>query len=566
MDESFDVIVCGSGAAGILAAVRLSDLGLKPLVIEKTSRYGGTSATSGGGIWIPNNGLSSEPDSKEQALRYLNYVSAGDYRPDKLEAYVEAAPQVLQYLQSLGLDFVSLPGFPDYYASAPGASTGRSLFPLEMDGAALGDHFFYMRELPSIFKLFDRYALDLEQSIALSARRPGWRWAAAKLILKYWTDVAWRRKTPIDRRLTQGRALIGGLRKAMLDRNIVLRLNTGVTRLLETQGRVCGVEVSSNTSVKQIKARQAVILATGGFEQDDGLRDMYLPVPTNSSWSLTPRTANTGDGLTAGMNIGADTESMACAWWAPSMQIPSRSIPNVDEVQPVFFDYYHPHSLCVNRQGVRFVNESCSYDQFGQAMISDQQKTGANVPCWLIFDRTFRSKYACGPILPSFVMPDDQLPPDWWQGYLVRAQCVGTLADKVGIDREVLSGTINRFNGYAETGKDTEFARGEGGFDRYFGDPDCTPNPSLGRVETPPFYAVKIDLGDLGTKGGLKTDSKARVLDTRGAHIEGLYAIGNSAGSPFGDCYPGGGGTLGPATIFAYIAAHDIAHRAEKNV
>lgn len=566
MDESFDVIVCGSGAAGLTAAVRLSDLGLNPLVIEKTSRYGGTSATSGGGIWVPNNGISSQPDSKEQALQYLAHVSAGDYRSDKLDAYVETAPQVLSYLQSLGIGFVSVPGFPDYYANAPGASTGRSLFPLEMDGAVLGNDFFTMRELPSIFKLFDRYALDLEQSFALSARNFGWRWVAAKLILTYWADIAWRRKTSIDRRLTQGRALIGGLRKALLDRNIELRLSAGVTRLIENDGRIRGVEVSSNFRLSQIEARQAVILATGGFEQDDTLRDKYLPVPTKSSWSLTPRRANTGDGLLAGMGVGADTESMACAWWAPSMQIPSRTIPNVDEVQPLFFDYYHPHSLCVNRLGDRFVNESCPYDQFGQAMVRDQRKTGANVPCWLIFDSTFRRKYPCGPILPSFVMPDDHLPLDWWEGYLVRAQNVADLADKIGLEREVLSNTIAKFNGFAETGKDTEFARGEGGFDRYFGDLNCTPNPSLGPVETPPFYAVKIDLGDLGTKGGLKTDSKARVLNTEGANIDGLYAVGNSAGSPFGDCYPGGGGTLGPATIFSYIAAYDIAVRAGKNL
>ncbi len=566
MDERVDVIVCGSGAAGLVAAVRLSDLGLKPLVIEKTSRYGGTSATSGGGIWIPNNGLSSQPDSKEGALRYLSHVSNGDFRRDKLEAYVEAAPQMLDYLQSLGVAFVSVPGFPDYYSQAPGASTDRSLFPVEMDGAELGIDFFYMRELPSIFKLFDRYSLDLEQSFALSAKEFGWQWVAAKLILKYWTDFAWRRKTSIDRRLTQGRALIGGLRKAMLDRNIPLRLNTGVTRLLETQGKVHGVEVISNMHTRQIEASQAVVLAAGGFEQNQTLRDKFLTVPTKSCWSLTPKSANTGDALKAGIAVGADTESMGCAWWAPSMQIPSLSVPNVDEVQPLFFDYYHPHSLCVNRRGDRFVNESCPYDQFGQAMVRDQQKSGANVPCWLIFDSTFRRKYSCGPILPSFVMPDDRLPKDWWEGYLIRARSIGDLAAEIGIDGDVLADTITKFNGFAHTGKDADFGRGDGGFDRYFGDPDCAPNPCLGRVEAPPFYAVKIDLGDLGTKGGLKTDSDARVLNTEGATIEGLYAVGNSAGSPFGDCYPGGGGTLGPATIFAYIAARHIAAGAGKNL
>ncbi len=561
MDESADVVICGSGAAGLTAAAQLSDLGLRPLVIEKTAHYGGTSATSGGGLWIPNHGVSSQSDSKKAALEYLKHVCKGEFRFDKLEAYLGAGPRMLSYLQSLGIEFMSVPGFPDYFSDAPGASTGRSLFPLEMDGAELGDDFFRMRELPSVFKLFNRYALNLEQSFALSERKFGWQMVAARILLKYWTDIGWRKKTSIDRRLTQGRALIGGLRKAMLDRNIALRLNTRVTKLLAQDGKVEGLEVNALGRVRQIKAREAIILATGGFEQSQSLRDAFLPIQTDCSWSLTPRSANSGEALTAGMDIGADTESMECAWWAPTMQLPSRSTPNMHEVHPMFFDYYHPHSLCVNRLGYRFANEGLPYDQFGQAMLSDQETTGANVPCWLIFDQSFRRKYACGPILPNTIMADDSLPLDWWDSYLFRAETVGELAKKIGIDAEALSSTLARFNKFANAGEDIDFGRGKGGFDVYFGDPNNAPNPSLGAVETPPFYAVQIDLGDLGTKGGLKTDANARVLNKEGKAIESLYAIGNCAGSPFGDCYPGGGGTLGPAMVFAYIAAHDVFSR-----
>ncbi len=245
MNESADVIICGSGAAGLMAAVQLSDLGLRPLVVEKTSRYGGTSATSGGGLWIPNHGIGSHSDSNDQALKYLKRVCKGEYRLNKLEAYLDACPQMVHYLQSLGVEFISVPGFPDYFADAPGTSAGRSLFPLEIDGAKLGDEFFCMRELPPIFKLFNRYALNLEQSFALSARKFGGQLVVAKLILKYWAGIAWRRKAPIDRRLTQGRALIGGLRKALLDRNVILRLNTRVTKLLAKNSKACGLEAVS---------------------------------------------------------------------------------------------------------------------------------------------------------------------------------------------------------------------------------------------------------------------------------------------------------------------------------
>ncbi len=559
MKENYDVVICGSGLGGLLAAVRLHDLGLAPIVIEKSSLFGGTSATSGGGIWIPNNSVGSQPDSREKALDYLACISSGDYRLDKLEAYVEAAPSVLEYMQSINIRFQSIPGFPDYYSDAPGASTGRTLFPIAMDGAELGEDFFLMREMPSVFKLFNRYALDIEQGFALSNKDFGWQWVATKTILKYWTDFSWRRQTTIDRRLTQGRALIGGLRKAMLDRNIPIRLNTRLSQVSESDGRISGVEVSSKSKTLKIGSRYGVILATGGFEQSQHMRDEFLPIQTKSTWSLTPDLANTGDGIRAGVAVGARTESKDCAWWAPSMELPSRSKPNGFDAHPMFFDYFHPHSLCVNRSGVRFVNESCPYDQFGQAMVRDQQETGANVPCWLIFDDVFRRKYPLGPILPSALMPDKSLPPHWWGSYLFRTQTITELADEIGINHDVLNATVGKFNEFSDTGEDLEFGRGRAEFDRFFGDPACAPNPCLGSVRKAPFYAVKLNLGDLGTKGGLKTDAKARVLNSDGGPIAGLYAVGNCSGSPFGDCYPGGGGTLGPAAVFAFLAAEHIA-------
>ncbi|MEZ5709827.1 MAG: FAD-dependent oxidoreductase [Blastomonas sp.] len=558
-DGRYDVVICGSGAAGLLAALRVHDLGLRPVVIEKSSRYGGTSATSGGGIWIPVNGLSSEGDDKVAARAYLKAVSKGSYREDRLDAYLDHGADMVAYLAKLGVPMISVPGFPDYIAEAPGATTGRSLFPLELDGKDIGDAFFRLRDAPEGYKLFGRYALNLEQSFSLSSRSPGWQWTAIKLLAKYWLDLGWRRKTGTDRRLTMGRALVGGLRKAMLERDIPLFLDCALDGLSTAGSKVTGVTARILGQPVQINAPSGVILAAGGHEQNQTLRDAHLPVATDRNWSLTPAGMNMGDALRCGIEIGADTETLDANWWAPSMQLPSRTVPNLDLATPMFFDHRHPFSLCVNRLGKRFVNESCSYDEFGQAMIADHQATGANVPCWMVFDAKFRARYPCGPILPAFIMPDRALPDEWWDSYIFRADNLATLAEKMRVPGDTLAESIGRMNEYAASGVDAEFGRGQNRFDRFFGKDDVAPNPCFGPIDKPPYYAVRIDLGDLGTKGGLKTDRHARVLARNGEPIGNLYAVGNCAGSPFGNCYPGAGGTLGPATVFAYIAAGHIA-------
>jgi 3-oxosteroid 1-dehydrogenase len=406
--------------------------------------------------------------------------------------------------------------------------------------------------------MFNRYAVDLRQSFALSQRRSGWQWVAAKILLKYWLDVRWRMKTRRDRRATMGAALIAGLRRELNRRGVPVFLNTGLERLEVVEGRVVGVGLSSSRTPAYLRAH-AVVLAAGGFEQNQAMRDRCMRVPTEAKWSLTPPGANTGDAIRAGEAIGAATEFMDCAWWAPSMQLPSRDVPNVDVTHPMFFDHRHPHSVCVNRLGSRFVNESCSYDRFGIAMLDDHRRTGANVPCWMIFDATYRAKYACGGIMPSPVTPDRKIPPDWWDNYLYRADSIEALAEKLGLESGRLARVIGEMNGYAAAGVDLEYGRGGEVYDRYFGDARVSPNPCLGPIDEPPYYAIRIDLGDLGTKGGLKADEHARVLDRQGDPIPGLYAAGNSSASVFGNCYPGSGGTLGPALTFAFIAANNIA-------
>jgi 3-oxosteroid 1-dehydrogenase len=397
------------------------------------------------------------------------------------------------------------------------------------------------------------------------ARPPGWQFVALKLILNYWLDVGQRIKSKRDRRAVRGATLVGSLRRALLKMDVPLYLNTPLQEILVEDQRVTGIVVDGDGGTRPIKARRGVILACGGFEQNQSLRDTHLPVKTSAGWSLTPAGANTGDGLIVATAIGAATEFMDCMWWAPVILLPSDGT-NTEIVHSMTNDQRHPYSIMVNRNGERFVNENCTYDEFGIAMISDQQKSGANVPCWLIFDTNYRKKYMCGGIMPSFVMPDWTIPSSWWDQYLYRAATIGELAKKIGTPVARLEATVNRFNSDAAKGVDSAFGRGRSAYDLYWGDPVVKPNPCLGPIEAPPFYAVRVHLGDLGSKGGLKANANAEVMSCQDQPIPGLYAVGNASGCATGNAYAGGGGTLGPALIFAFIAANHVAGCAQDKV
>ena len=557
---SFDVVVCGSGAAGLLAAIRLADQGLKPLVIEKSARYGGTSAISGGGIWVPAHGLTDDGDSYEQAMTYMRAVSRGDVREEKLVAYLAAGSETVDYLGEIGVAMTASPAIPDYI-DAPGCRSGRSLFPLAIDGSQLGEDFYRLREAPETYRLFGRIAMNLDEGLVLAMQRRGWIGTVVRLLARYWSDLGWRRKTRIDRRLTMGRALIGGLLLAMKKRQISIWLDTSLCRIRHEGDRVVAVDVERHGNRLTLKTPKGLVLAAGGYEQNQMLRDRHLPVATQRGWSLTPQGMNEGVSVARAEELGADTEHLDAFWWAPSVLLPSKKIANLISAEAMYFDHRHPFSLCVNRLGKRFVNESCSYDRFGQAMIADQLATGANLPCWMIFDWKFRRRFPCGPILPHGLLPDRRIPPEWWDSYIFKADSLQSLGRKIAVPPKTLMATVARLNDFAISGQDEDFGRGNAAYDRYFGKPDVKPNPCLGPLDTGPYYAVKIELGDLGTKGGLKTDNVARVMKKDGTVFDNLYAIGNSAGSPFGDCYPGAGGTLGPALVFARLAADDLGRR-----
>jgi len=560
MAEAYDVIIAGSGSAGMTAALRAVAQGLKVLVVEKAHRIGGTSATSGGVTWIPNHGLGTD-DSRDQAITYIHAVANGPVRPDRIDAFLEAGPQMIAFLKEQGLQPMSMP-WPDYFPEAPGARADRSVVFPKYDGRRLGALFPLVREQFTRFKLMNRYTLDFMEANTISTRSPGWIREVLKVIGRYWVDFSTRRMGRRDRLFSLGAALIGPIVEQYVAKGGEFLIGWGVKQLVVEDGRVCGVTVERYGKVKTLRSRHGVIVCAGGFEWNQELRNRFFTVPGDTRFSSTPEEANRGEVLVAGMALGAATEFTETGWWVPTMSLPLDEVSNFEEIHQAVFDVGRPHSVCVNRNGDRFVDEACGYDRFGNAMMEDQLKTGANTPCWLIFDATFRYKFTAGGIMPTALMPDGKIPLAWWDHYIFRAPTLRELAAKIDLDAAKLEATVERMNDYARTGVDPEFGRGGNAYDRNFGDPKLTPNPCLGPIGKAPFYAMPVNLGDLGTKGGLKCDAQARVLDSEDMPIPGLYAAGNASGSPFGNAYPGAGGTIGPAMTFGFIAADMVAAEA----
>lgn len=554
-----DVIVVGSGAAGMMAALRAKASGLDVIIVEKARQYGGTTATSGGIFWIPNHGVGGLQDSPDRAMEYLHYITSGEAPEARLRAFVDHGPRMVRFLDTLGIPVENLRATHDYYVEAPGNLPGRSLAVPEYDVAGLGDELLRMRAPNAMRMLFNRYLLDRPQAYKLSGRTRGWQWTAARMILKYWASLGRRLRSRRDYRATGGDALIGHFRRELIRCDIPLILDCALTRLLFEGGRVGGIVARDKGSPRTIRARKAVILAAGGYEQNQQLRDAHLPIGTDRRWSLAPDGANTGDALLAAQAIGASGAFLGYMWWMPVIRLPSQSYPNIEIAHSMAFEQRHPNSIMVNRQGDRFCNENISYDRFGLEMVRDQLRSDANVPCWMIFDATYRARYSCGGLMPTIVTPDWRVPPDWWDMYLFRGSTIAELASKIGLPTDRVIATIARFNGFAANGVDEDFGRGGNAFDLARADRRVRPNGCLGAIDKAPFYAVRIDLGDIGTKGGLKCNEHAQVLDAHDHPIAGLYAAGNCAASPFANVYPGAGGTIGPALTFGFIAAEHAA-------
>lgn len=557
---AWDVIVVGSGGGAMTSAVIAADQGLSVLVIEKSEYYGGTTAISGGGIWIPNNhyfAAKGGKDSYEDALKYILTAGKGTVNEKKARAFLDHAPEMIRYMeQKSRVRYAVAEKYPDYYQDLPGSRPGgRSLDPELFDTSVLGEELDNLRRPSPTTLLMGKIAWTARDAHIAMARERGWKLKVAWFMARYFLDFGWRRKTKHDRRAGLGSSLVCALRASLLDRKVPLWLKTDFRDLVLEDGRVTGVKVVREGKEMQLTARHGVILGAGGFEQNQALREKYLPKPTKVAWSATPPGNNTGAALEAGIAAGAATDLMEWAWWAPTIAVPKEDKPRFIAAERAF-----PGSIVVNGNGKRFCNEAEGYLEFGDAMYKDYEATGGkNLPAWCIFDADFRHNYAMGPLMPGQITPDSRLRPAWLNTVYWKADTLDALAAQIGVDPAGLQETVAKVNRYAETGKDEEFDRGGNVFDRYYGDVNVKPNPCLLPIKKGPFYAMKMDAGDIGTKGGLQTDEFARVVRPNGEAIPGLYAIGNTAVSVVGSAYPGAGATIGPAMTFGYIAARHIA-------
>lgn len=557
-DQEYDVVVVGSGGGGMTAALCAQAQGMSSVVIEKSDKYGGTSAVSGGGIWIPCNddiARTGGSDSYEEALTYLKHLIGNEVPQARIEAYLKNAPEMVRYLaKTFDVRYGNVPKYPDYYPKTPGGKDGwRSMQPAEFDAALLGDEFDNQRESFKGTLLMGRIAMDQIEAHTLFSRGPGWIWLTIRMLLKYWLDIGWRRKTHRDRRQVLGQGMVAALRHAMMQRKVPLQLKTGLESLVEEGGRVVGLVVEQNGRKLRYRARRGVILACGGFESNQQMRDQYLAKPTKVEWTAAPP-INHGDGIRAGQALGAKLGHMDLVWGSPTVYKPG-----TPQQITLFVERGMPGCVAVNKNGKRFVNEAVAYPDFRNAMYADDAKGNGTVPCWLVFDATFRYKYPMGIFLPGQIEPDSKLPKDWLDKVYYKADTIDALAAKIGVDAAGLNDTVAKMNGYAQTGVDLEFHKGETAIDRYYSDPSVKPNTCLGPIVKAPFYAVPLYPGEIGTKGGLVTDEHARVLREDGSAIGGLYAVGNTADAVMGPTYAGAGSTLGPAMTFAYVAVRDIA-------
>jgi 3-oxosteroid 1-dehydrogenase len=543
----FDVVVVGAGAAGMTAALTAAQRGLRTVVIEKAEHFGGSSARSGGGVWIPGNAVlrkAGVPDTPEQAATYLAHIVGPDVSLARQAAFLRHGPDMLALVQATTpLAFRWVRGYCDYYPEAPGGRAGgRSIEAAPLPAGVLGAD----RDQLTPPYLAAKGGVAVTQTdyrwLNLVARHPRGPITALKVGLR--TAAARLRRREL---LTMGQALAAGLRAGLTRLHVPVWLSTSLIELTVDGDRVTGVQVSRGGELVTLRARRGVVLAAGGFEHNAELRKEYQREPVGTEWTSGAST-NTGDAIAAGQRLGAQLELMDDAWWGPTVPLPGG---------PYFLlaERTLPGCLMVNGDGRRFVNEAAPYVDAVHAMYDGHTAENPHIPAWLIFDQQYRNRYVFAARAPR-----QQFPPRWYaSGAMARAGSLAVLADEIGVSVDGLAATVARFNQMARNGRDEDFHRGDSAYDRYYGDPRNRPNPCLAPLTRPPYYAARIVPGDLGTKGGLSTDERARVLRPDGSVIAGLYAAGNSSASVMGHTYAGPGATLGPAMTFGYVAALDCA-------
>jgi len=558
-DYSFDVVVVGSGNGGMTAALCAYEMGCKDvLLIEKSDLFGGTSSISGGGVWIPGNRYAQAAgaeDSTAQAKTYLRQLITEQEVPEyQLDAYLENGPKMVDFLHDrTRARYVSLEHYPDYYTNLDGAMHGhRSMEPETINANELGEEWRRLRRTHPMMHLGGVIGFTQVEAAMLIGQAPGWISMAVKMVAKYLLDIPWRLKDRFDRRLATGCAGVARLRASMADRDMPLWLNTRMTQLVDVDGNVIGVEVLRDGKPLRIQARRGVVLAAGGFEHNQEMREKYLPQPTDHTWSAGTKD-NTGDAILEGIRLGAKMHRMNEAWWCNTISVPGEDIPRLSIMEKSY-----PGSVMVNPAGERFSNESQNYMAFQLETFEKHTEENPCNPTWHVFDATFRANYFVGPLYNSKLRPDWALPRSYeQQGFIARANTIEELAGKINVNVAGLVNTINKMNEYAKTGVDLDCQRGDSAYDRYYADPRITPNPCLAAIDKAPYYAMRVDPGDFGTQGGMVITEHAQVVREDGSAIPGLYATGNCA-APTLPCYPGPGSTLGPSMTFAYQAAKHI--------
>jgi 3-oxosteroid 1-dehydrogenase len=545
-DDETDLLVVGSGVTGAVAALAARAEGLRVIVVEKTDRLGGNSAMSGGMMWVPNNPLQHEngvPDSAEQAAAYLTAVlGPADLVSSERRraAFLSGGPKMIGFLRAQGLALRRCEGYSDYYPEAPGGQPrGRSVRMATFDLNRLGP----WRSVLRTRNLFPGVPIQMEEvPDATVVTRTGRGVATVAGVAGRMIAGRLRGRRPD----TLGASLMGSLLLAMLERGVAVHPGVGLidltTRHAGVDGAVLGV---GDGRTRRVRAR-AVLLASGGFSHNTGMRARHGTGAEGVGWTLAGP-GDTGEGILAGQGVGGAVALMDEAIWMGTSVRPD----GTREMH--LYDRCLPHSIVVDGSGTRFVNESVDYVRFGQA-IRARTAGVSTVPCWLVLDSRHRRRYSLGD-MPAMLTPRSLLR----QGYLHKSATLDGLALACGIDPAGLVATVARFNGMAARGVDDDFRRGASHYDRYLGDPRTRPNPALGPISRPPFFAVPCYPGDVGTTGGLLTDAHARVLDHSGGAIPGLYAAGTCSATVMGRAYPGPGASIGAGATFGYLAAAHLA-------
>ena len=511
VDHQCDVLVVGSGGGALAGALLAATAGLRTIVIEKTEMFGGTTAYSGGGLWIPLSGPNERAgvsDSRADVDRYLDATVGQEHR-ELRDAYLDAGPSVIEDLErNPWLDFEWRP-FPDYFCEAPGAQTeGRSIYALNFDATG-----------------HEAVISDLRPP--LPAEKGGWKEPFPLII--------------------GGRALLARLLVALRETDAILLAETELVSLDVEGDRVTGARARAHGREITIRADRGVLLAAGGFERN-GERRRQEQAPLGSDWTLGAP-GNTGAALAAAEAAGADTGLLEECWWGPGLMLPDGT--------PSFrlFERGKPGSIMVNGAGVRFANETWPYDRLGRAMVEGHATGVSHMPCWFIADQEHVDRYGF-----ASARPGREVGAEWLEsGAVVSAETLTELAARIDVPAAALEATVEEWNAAAAGGKDPKFGRGELAFDRFFGDSSVEPNPCVGPLTKGPFWAWKVVPADLGTKGGVRCDTRARALRPDGSVLAGLYAAGNTMASWTNHCYPGPGSPIGSCVVFSALAVRDMA-------